>query len=84
MTSSIPRWARSRHTAIRFLYWPIVESLHIEVRRGLPGNADTLQAVLEEGLAPQPYRIGFKGIIDIAFDAIGKPYVLQQLSGPSP
>ena len=36
---------------------------------------------LEPGGTPQPYRTGFKGILDIAFDAAGRLLVLQHSSG---
>jgi hypothetical protein len=38
---------------------------------------------LENGQSPQPFRTGFKAIIDIAFDATGNLLVLQHLSGPA-
>jgi hypothetical protein len=58
---------------------------YVGVLTGVPwvdGSASVYRLV--EGLAPQPFRTGFKAIIDIAFDAIGNLYVLQHLSGTGP
>ena len=58
---------------------------YVGVLTGVPwvdGSAGVYRLV--DGIAPQPFRTGFKAIIDIAFDVLGNLYVLQHLSGAGP